>query len=49
MCSDDGKMPSAEDRLEGEKMRKYRLIEDEGDGFKSYMGTCMTLLLSSWT
>jgi hypothetical protein len=26
-------------------MRQYRLIEDEGDGFKSYMGTCVTLLL----
>jgi hypothetical protein len=43
--SDDGKMPSAEDRLEPEKMRGYRLIEEEGDGFKSYMGTCVTLLL----
>lgn len=43
--SDDGRMPSAEDRLEPEKMRGYRLIEDEGDGFKSYMGTCVTLLL----
>lgn len=44
-ASDDGRMPSAEDRLEPEKMRGYRLIEDEGDGFKSYMGTCVTLLL----
>jgi predicted ATPase len=26
-------------------MRAYRLIEEEGDGFKSYMGTCVTLLL----
>ncbi len=43
--SDDGKMPSAEDRLEPEKMRNYRTIEEEGDGFKSYMGTCVTLLL----
>ena len=43
--SDDGRMPPAEDRLEPEKMRKYRLIENEGDGFKSYMGTCVTLLL----
>lgn len=41
----DGKMPSPEDRLEPEKMRTYRLIEEEGDGFKSYIGTCVTLLL----
>lgn len=43
--SEDGKMPSAEDRIEPEKMRTYRFIEEEGDGFKSYMGTCITLLL----
>ena len=43
--SDDVQLPSAEDGREPEKMRKYRLIEDEGDGFKSYMGTCVTLLL----
>ncbi len=40
-----GGMPPAEDRLEPEKMKEYRLIEDEGDGFKSYMGICVTLLL----
>jgi ABC-type Na+ transport system ATPase subunit NatA len=38
-------MPSAEDRLEPAKMREYRLIEDEGDGFKSYVAICLTLLL----
>lgn len=38
-------MPSAEDRLEPAKMREYRLIEDEGDGFKSYIAICLTLLL----
>ncbi len=43
--SDDGVMPSAEDRHDPMKMRAYRMIEDEGDGFKSYMGTCVTLLL----
>jgi hypothetical protein len=43
--SDDGKIPPAEDRLEPERMRKYRFIEDEGDGFRSYMGTCITLML----
>ncbi|HEV3438663.1 MAG TPA: TOPRIM nucleotidyl transferase/hydrolase domain-containing protein [Gemmata sp.] len=41
----DDKMPPAEDRLEPERMRKYRFIEEEGDGFRSYMGTCITLLL----
>lgn len=43
--SDDGKMPSSVDWLKPEKMQAYRFIEDEGDGFKSYMGTCITLLL----
>lgn len=43
--SDDDKIPPAEDRLEPERMRKYRVIEEEGDGFRSYMGTCITLLL----
>jgi hypothetical protein len=38
-------MPSAEDRHEPAKMREYRLIEDEGDGFKSYVAICLTLLL----
>lgn len=38
-------MPSAEERLEPAKMREYRLIEDEGDGFKSYIAICLTLLL----
>lgn len=38
-------MPSAEDRLEPSKMREFRLIEDEGDGFKSYVAICLTLLL----
>jgi hypothetical protein len=38
-------MASAEDRLEPAKMRDYRLIEEEGDGLKSYMAICLTLLL----
>lgn len=38
-------MPSAEDRLEPEKIKEYRLIEDEGDGFKSYIAICLTILL----
>ncbi len=43
--SDRPEMPAAEDRLEPEKMRRFRLIEDEGDGFKSYMAICLSLLL----
>jgi hypothetical protein len=43
--SSDNTVPPAEDRLEPERMRKYRFIEDEGDGFRSYMGTCITLVL----
>lgn len=42
---DGPEIPSAEDRLEPAKMRDYRLIEDEGDGFKSYIAICLTLLL----
>jgi len=43
--SDRPEMPTSEDRLEPEKMRQYRVMEDEGDGFKSYMAICLTLLL----
>ena len=43
--AEDETLPSSDDRLEPEKMRKYRLIEDEGDGLKSYIGTCLTLIL----
>lgn len=38
-------MPSPEDRLEAARMRDYRLIEDEGDGLKSYIAICLILLL----
>lgn len=43
--ADDANIPSDKDMRLAEKMQKYRLIEDEGDGFKSYIGTCVTLLL----
>ncbi len=43
--SDEPEMPSPEKRLDPAKMRDYRLIEDEGDGFKSYIAICITLLL----
>jgi energy-coupling factor transporter ATP-binding protein EcfA2 len=38
-------VPSAEDRQEPEEMTKYRQIETEGDGLKSYVGICIALLL----
>lgn len=43
--SSASRIPSAEDRLDPFKMSKYRQIEDEGDGFKSYVATCVSLLL----
>lgn len=38
-------LPSAEDRHSTEKMSKYRTITDEGDGMKSYVATCVSILL----
>lgn len=43
--SDEGTLPSAEDRLSHKKMAAYRTIETEGDGLKSYVATCVSLLL----
>jgi energy-coupling factor transporter ATP-binding protein EcfA2 len=38
-------LPPPEDRLEVEKVQKYRTIEEEGDGYKSYVAVCVALLL----
>ncbi len=38
-------LPSAKDRLSTEKMSEYRTIADEGDGMKSYVATCVSILL----
>ena len=38
-------LPSAKDRLSTEKMSEYRTIVDEGDGMKSYVATCVSILL----
>ena len=38
-------IPPAEERLQPERMRKFRLIESEGDGLRSYVGICIALLL----
>jgi len=45
--SDCPELPSAEDRLEPELMEKYRTIETEGDGLRSYCSICATLLLEA--
>ena len=43
--SDEGVLPTAEDRLSHKKMSLFRSIETEGDGMKSYIATCVSLLL----
>jgi hypothetical protein len=43
--SESTERPDAEDRLEPEAMEKYRTIETEGDGLRSYAAICATLLL----
>jgi hypothetical protein len=37
--------PTAEDRLSPRMMTAYRTIESEGDGLKSYVATCIAILL----
>jgi hypothetical protein len=41
----DGDLPTADDRHSFIEMSKYRTIEDEGDGLKSYVSICIALLL----
>ena len=43
--SDQGVLPTAEDRLSPKKMAQFRTIESEGDGLKSYVAICVALLL----
>lgn len=43
--SDSPVLPAAEDRLSPTKMALFRTIESEGDGMKSYVATCVSLLL----
>jgi hypothetical protein len=43
--SDEGVLPTPEERLSPKKMSTYRTIETEGDGLKSYVATCVALLL----
>lgn len=44
-AADTISLPSAEDRLEPEVMEKFRTIETEGDGLRSYSAICASLLL----
>lgn len=43
--SEDGQVPDSEARLSVNEMAKYRTIESEGDGLKSYVATVISLLL----
>lgn len=45
--SDTGVLPTAEERLSHKKMVGFRTIESEGDGMKSYVATCVALLLGT--
>lgn len=45
--SDEDILPTAEDRLSHTKMARFRAIETEGDGMKSYVATCVSLLLGT--
>ncbi len=42
---EDGQVPKAESLLSVHEMKKYRTIESEGDGMKSYIATAISLLL----
>jgi hypothetical protein len=43
--SDSAILPDAGERLSPKQMSNYRTIETEGDGLKSYIATCVALLL----
>ena len=45
--SDEGVLPTPLDRLSHRKMSAYRSVETEGDGLKSYLSTCVALLLGT--
>ena len=38
-------LPPPADMREPQKVREYRPVEDEGDGFRSYIAVCLSLLL----
>lgn len=44
--TDTPELPSAEDRLRPDQVTKYRVIDEEGDGLRSFVAICMSLALS---
>jgi energy-coupling factor transporter ATP-binding protein EcfA2 len=44
--TDHPNLPSAEDRLRPDRVTKYRVIDEEGDGLRSFVAICMVLALS---
>lgn len=44
--TDTPDLPSAEDRLRPDRVTQYRVIDDEGDGLRSFVAICMALALS---
>jgi AAA domain, putative AbiEii toxin, Type IV TA system len=44
--SDDDFVPEHKDRASPSKMKKFRTIDSEGEGIRSYVAMCVTLLLA---
>lgn len=44
--TDGPDLPSAEDRLRPDRVTQYRVIDEEGDGLRSFVAICMALALS---
>ena len=44
--TDTPDLPSAEDRMRPDRVTQYRVIDEEGDGLRSFVAICMALALS---
>ena len=44
--SDNEYVPTPEDKCDPERMKTYRTIDSEGEGIRSYVAICITLLLA---
>jgi AAA domain, putative AbiEii toxin, Type IV TA system len=44
--SDSDSVPEHKDRVSASKMKKFRTIDSEGEGIRSYVAMCVTLLLA---
>lgn len=44
--SDGDSVPEHKDRVSASKMKKFRTIDSEGEGIRSYVAMCVTLLLA---